>query len=177
MKVAICARSRFESAVHEARAASQRVKALGHSVSEVSLDDVKYSQLDGLDVACVFGGDGTMLHAARALAPHGVPLLGVNIGHLGFLTIATTKEFDAAFGDVAAGRYEVEERAMLEARLVRAGRDVVTALALNDVVVARGAQVRSIHIAVTVDGDPLIVYWSDGVITATATGSTAYGFS
>ena len=177
MKVAICARSRFESAVHEARAASQRVKALGHSVSEVSLDDVKYSQLDGLDVACVFGGDGTMLHAARALAPHGVPLLGVNIGHLGFLTIATTKEFDAAFGDVAAGRYEVEERAMLEARLVRAGRDVVTALALNDVVVARGAQVRSIHIAVTVDGDPLIVYWSDGVMTATATGSTAYGFS
>jgi len=177
VKVAICARSRFESAVHEARAASQRVKALGHSVSEVSLDDVKYSQLDGLDVACVFGGDGTMLHAARALAPHGVPLLGVNIGHLGFLTIATTKEFDAAFGDVAAGRYEVEERAMLEARLVRAGRDVVTALALNDVVVARGAQVRSIHIAVTVDGDPLIVYWSDGVITATATGSTAYGFS
>ena len=177
MKVAICARSRFESAVHEARAASQRVTALGHSVSEVSLDDVKYSQLDGLDVACVFGGDGTMLHAARALAPHGVPLLGVNIGHLGFLTIATTKEFDAAFGDVAAGRYEVEERAMLEARLVRAGRDVVTALALNDVVVARGAQVRSIHIAVTVDGDPLIVYWSDGVITATATGSTAYGFS
>ncbi|TMB75980.1 MAG: NAD(+)/NADH kinase [Chloroflexi bacterium] len=177
MKVAICARSRFESAVHEARAASQRVKALGHSVSEVSLDDVKSSQLDGLDVACVFGGDGTMLHAARALAPLGVPLLGVNIGHLGFLTIATTKEFDAAFGDVAAGRYEVEERAMLEARLVRAGRDVVTALALNDVVVARGAQVRSIHIAVTVDGDPLIVYWSDGVITATATGSTAYGFS
>ena len=177
MKVAICARSRFESAVHEARAASQRVTALGHSVSEVSLDDVKSSQLDGLDVACVFGGDGTMLHAARALAPHGVPLLGVNIGHLGFLTIATTKEFDAAFGDVAAGRYEVEERAMLEARLVRAGRDVVTALALNDVVVARGAQVRSIHVAVTVDGDPLIVYWSDGVITATATGSTAYGFS
>src|SRR5207249_4595454 len=87
---------------------ADRAKAVGHSVSEVSLDDVKCSQLDGIDVACVFGGDGTMLHAARALAPHGVPLLGVNIGHLGFLTIATTKEFDATFGDVAAGRYEVE---------------------------------------------------------------------
>ena len=177
MKVAICVRQRFESAVHEAKAASQRVRDLGHSVVEVSLDDVKASQVDGLDVACVFGGDGTMLHAARALAPHGVPLLGVNIGHLGFLTIATTKEFDAAFGDVVAGRYEVEERAMLEAKLVRNDREVVTALALNDVVVARGAQVRSIHVGVTVDGEALIVYWSDGVITATATGSTAYGFS
>jgi NAD+ kinase len=177
MKVAICVRQRFVSAVQEAKAASLRVRDLGHSVVEMSLDDVKASQVNGLDVACVFGGDGTMLHAARALAPHGVPLLGVNIGHLGFLTIATTKEFDAALGDVVAGRYEVEERAMLEAKLVRDEREIVTALALNDVVVARGAQVRSIHVGVTVDGEALIVYWSDGVIIATATGSTVYGFS
>jgi len=173
----VCVRPRFESAVQEAREASKSIRDQRHEVIELSLDDVKPAQVTGVDVACVFGGDGTMLHAARALAPHGIPLLGVNIGHLGFLTITTTKEFASAFTDVVAGRYEVEERAMLDARLVRGGQSFAEAIALNDVVVARGAQVRSIHVAVSVDGEPLITYWSDGVITATATGSTAYGFS
>src|SRR5439155_2499271 len=143
----------------------------------VGLDDVKDAPLKGVELAAVFGGDGTMLHAARALAPRGIPLLGVNIGHLGFLTIATTQEFEAAFADVVAGRYDVEERAMLEARLTRGGKELASALALNDVVVARGALVRSIHIQVTVDDVPLILYWADGVITATATGRTAHAFS
>jgi len=80
-------------------------------------------------------------------------------------------------GDVLAGRFTIEERALLDARLVRGGKEVVRALALNDVVVARGKQVRSINVAVRVDKEPLIVYWADGLIVATATGSTAYGFS
>jgi len=173
----MCVRPRFESAVQEAKAASKRVRDQGHDVVELSLDDVKPTQVAGIDLACIFGGDGTMLHAARALAPHGIPLLGVNIGHLGFLTITTTKEFASAFTDVAAGRYEIEERAMLQTQLRRVAQILVDAVALNDVVVARGARVHSIHVAVSVDGEPLITYWSDGVITATATGSTAYGFS
>ncbi|HKW78475.1 MAG TPA: NAD(+)/NADH kinase [Candidatus Limnocylindria bacterium] len=176
MRIAICARPNFADAAAVAKKASARVRAAGHDVVEIGLDDPK-PQVRGVELACVFGGDGTMLHAARALAPRGVPLLGINIGHLGFLTVATTEEFDGALADVAAGRYEVEERAMLETAVRRDGREVASSLALNDVVVARGANVRSIHVGVTVDGDPLIVYWADGVITATATGSTAYGFS
>lgn len=177
MKVAVCARPNFAEAVAAARSAAGRVRSLGHEVVEVGLDDVRDEQLKGIEIATVFGGDGTMLHAARALAPRGIPLLGVNIGHLGFLTIATTAEFEAAFGDIAAGRFEVEERAMLDARLLRDGRVLAIGLALNDVVVARGALVRSIHIEVIVDDAPLIQYWADGVIIATATGSTAYAFS
>lgn len=177
MKVAVCYRPNFTDAASAARDAASRVRTNGHEVVDVALDDVKDAQLAGVEIACVFGGDGTMLHAARALAPRGVPLLGVNLGHLGFLTMATIDEFDAAFADVAAGRFEVEERAMLDARVLRGGSDVVSARALNDVVVARGALVRSIHVSVSVDGDPLILYWADGVIVATATGSTAYAFS
>lgn len=177
MKVAVCVRPNFAEAVAAAKTAVERVRSLGHEVVEVGLDDVRDDQLKGVEIATVFGGDGTMLHAARALAPRGIPLLGVNIGHLGFLTIATTAEFEAAFGDIAAGRFKVEERAMLDARLMRDGKMLASGLALNDVVVARGALVRSIHIQVVVDDAPLIQYWSDGVITATATGSTAYAFS
>lgn len=177
MKVAVCVRPNFADAVGVAKAAAQRLRGSGHDVVEIGLDSVRPEQLAGLQIGCVFGGDGTMLHAARALAPSGVPLLGVSMGHLGFLTFATIDEFDAAFADVVAGRYTVEERDMLEATLTRGAETVATSLALNDVVVARGALVRSVHIAVAIDGDPLIVYWADGVITATATGSTAYGFS
>ena len=177
MRVAVCVRPNFADAVSAAKAAASRIRSLGHDVVEVGLDDVRDEQVKGVEIATVFGGDGTMLHAARALAPRGVPLLGVNIGHLGFLTIASTDEFEAAFGDIAAGRFEVEERAMLDARLRRRATDVARGLALNDVVVARGALVRSIHVQVIVDDQPLIQYWADGVITATATGSTAYAFS
>lgn len=125
----------------------------------------------------MFGGDGTVLRAARALSPFDIPILGVNLGRLGFLTMTTIDQFDEAMGDVLAGRFTIEERALLDARLVRGGKEIVRALALNDVVVARGKQVRSINVAVRVDGEPLIVYWADGLIVATATGSTAYGFS
>jgi NAD+ kinase len=177
VKVAVCVRPNFTDAVAAARVASAKIRALGHEVVEVGLDDVKDAVVAGADLATVFGGDGTMLHAARALAPRGIPLLGVNIGHLGFLTMATTTEFEAAFADFAAGRFEIELRAMLDARLVRAEEVTATGLALNDVTVARGQFVRSIHVQVTVDDEPLIQYWADGVITATATGSTAYAFS
>lgn len=177
MKIAVCYRPNFTDAVSAAHDAARRIRAAGHSVSDVALGAIRDGALEGVDVACVFGGDGTMLHAARALAARGIPMLGVNLGHLGFLTMATINEFDAAFGDVAAGRFEVEERSMLEARLERKGALILRELALNDVVVARGTAVRSIHIGVSVDGDPLIVYWADGVIAATATGSTAYAFS
>lgn len=177
MRIAVAFRADFADAAATARDAGARMRGAGHEVVEFVLGTTHPESLSGVSLACVFGGDGTMLHASRALAPSGIPLLGVNLGHLGFLTMVTKDEFDEALHDVGAARYQIEERAMLEARLVRGGREVMRELALNDVVVARGAPVRSIHVAVSVDGDPLVVYWADGVIAATATGSTAYAFS
>ncbi len=158
--------------------AGDKLRKAGHEAMELALDSRALTkEIEKAEVAFVFGGDGTVLRAARALSPFDIPILGVNLGRLGFLTATTIDQFDAAMGDVIAGRFTIEERALLDARLVRDGKEIVRALALNDVVVARGKQVRSINVAVRVDGEPLIVYWADGLIVATATGSTAYGFS
>ncbi len=178
MKLAICVRTDWSDAVRASRDAAARVRKAGHDVVEVALDSAELkADVTGVTLACVFGGDGTVLRAARALAPAGIPLLGVNLGRLGFLTAITVDEFDAALSDFLAARYTIEERALLDARLQRGGTSAARWLALNDVVVARGAQVRSIHVAVRVDDEPLIVYWADGVVVATSTGSTAYAFS
>jgi NAD+ kinase len=177
MKIAVGFRPDWPASVAAAKAAAATLRRSGHEVVDLALDGSAVATAKGATIACVFGGDGTMLRAARALAPLGIALLGVNLGRLGFLTAVTTETFDAALADVLGGRYTTDERTLLDARMARDGRDAVRALALNDVVVARGAHVRSIHMTVRVDREPLIVYWADGLIVATATGSTAYGFS
>ena len=171
MKIALASRP-------DAKKLAVKLRLAGHEIFEVSLDGHALPiGVSTAGIACVFGGDGTVLRAARALSPLDIPILGVNLGRLGFLTATTIAEFDAALADVVAGRFELEVRAMLDARVMRDRNEFARALALNDVVVARGKQVRSIRVAVRVDGEPLIVYWADGLIVATATGSTAYGFS
>lgn len=178
MKIVLGSRPDWPQSVDIAKKLAVKLRLAGHEIVEISLDGKPVSgEAAGSGVACVFGGDGTVLRAARVLAPVGVPILGVNLGRLGFLTMTTIQEFDAALADVVAGRFELEVRSMLDALVVRDGNNFIQALALNDVVVARGKPVRSIHIGVKVDGEPLIVYWADGLIVATATGSTAYGFS
>lgn len=178
MRIALAARPSWPESVEITKKLAVKLKLAGHEILEVSLDGKSLPiGISSANIACVFGGDGTVLRAARALSPHGVPILGVNLGRLGFLTATTIQEFDAALADAAAGRFEIETRAMLEARVVRASAPVAQGIALNDVVVARGKLVRSIRVAVRVDGEPLINYWADGIVVATATGSTAYGFS
>lgn len=178
MRFAVAVRPDRPAGAALAQAAVGRMRAAGHEVREVSLDGGDLGgAVDGVDIACIFGGDGTMLRAARALAPLGVPLLGVNLGRLGFLTAGSIDEFDAIVAEIAAGRWSCEDRTLLQARVSRAGATRLDAHALNDVVVARGALVRSIHIDVRIDGAPFTVYWADGLIVATATGSTAYGMS
>ena len=178
MRIVIGSRPDWPASLDVAKKTAVRLRLHGNEIVELPLDGRPATQdAAGAGVACVFGGDGTVLRAARVLAPLNVPLLGVNLGRLGFLTATTLDQFDAAIADIVAGRFEVEVRTMLDARVIRNQNDLARALALNDVVVARGARVRSIHIAVRVDGEPLIVYWADGLIVATATGSTAYGFS
>jgi NAD+ kinase len=178
VKIILGSRPDWPASVDVTKKLAVKMRLAGHQIVEVSLD-VRAIPPDATsaELACVFGGDGTVLRAARAFAPYDIPLLGVNLGRLGFLTATTLDQFDDAVADVAAGRFELEVRAMLDARVIRDKNEYVKAIALNDVVVARGKQVRSIRVAVKVDGEPLIVYWADGLIVATATGSTAYGFS
>jgi NAD+ kinase len=178
VKLAFAVRPDWDVAMDAARDAAKRARAKGHDVAEVKLDSpVLAREVAGAEVAIVFGGDGTMLRAARAFSPLAIPILGVNLGRLGFLAGGSLAELDGFLAEIAAGRCTTEERTLLEARLRRKGGTDLEALALNDVVVARGKEVRSIHIDVKIDGAPFTVYWADGLIVATATGSTAYGMS
>ena len=178
MKLAFAVRPDWDVAAAAARDAATRARTKGHEVVEVKLDSPSLArEVAGAEVAIVFGGDGTMLRAARALAPLAIPMLGVNLGRLGFLAGGSIDELDGLLAEIAAGRCTTEERTLLEAHVHRKGARDLDALALNDVVVARGREVRSIHIGVTLDGAPFTTYWSDGLIVATATGSTAYGMS
>ncbi|MBO8142534.1 MAG: NAD(+)/NADH kinase [Firmicutes bacterium] len=130
-----------------------------------------------LDAAVVLGGDGAVLRAARKLAPWRVPILSVNVGRLGFLTQVEHEELPAALERLLAGDYDVEERLMLEAGVVREGRRVVRSIGLNDAVVTRGTVARIIHIQVRVGGELVLDYAGDGIVVATPTGSTGYSLS
>jgi NAD+ kinase len=178
VKLAICSRTDRPDAVAAAADAAKRLRSAGQDVVEVRLDAATLARdVDGAQVVCVFGGDGTMLRAARRIAPLGLPLLGVNLGRLGFLTGTSVDELDGTIAEVLAGRYSCEDRTVVAATVTRAGKMVYEGRALNDVVVARGAQVRAIHVDVRIDGEPFTVYWADGIVVATATGSTAYAMS
>lgn len=178
MKLAICSRTDRPAAIAAAAEAAKRLRAGGRDVVEVTLDGATLARdVADAQVVSVFGGDGTMLRAARRIAPLGVPLLGVNLGRLGFLTGTSVDEFDDTIAEVLAGRYTCEDRTVVSTTVTRAGKAVYEGRALNDVVVARGEQVRAIHVDVRIDGEPFTVYWADGIVVATATGSTAYAMS
>ena len=128
------------------------------------------------DLVIVLGGDGTLLSAARNLAP-GVPILGVNLGTLGFLTEVGRGGLYPALVQVLAGKFETEERFLLDVELRRANGGVVSFRVLNDAVVTKGALARIIELTLKVDGHLIARYRSDGVIISTPTGSTAYNLS
>jgi NAD+ kinase len=178
VRLAVCSRTDRPAAITAAADAAKRLRARGAEVVEVELDAPSLAKdIAGAEVVCVFGGDGTMLRAARRIAPLGIPVLGVNLGRLGFLTGTSVEEFDGTIAEVLAGRYSSEDRTVVATSVTRAGRTVYEGRALNDVVVARGAQVRAIHVDVRIDSQPFTVYWADGIVVATATGSTAYAMS
>jgi NAD+ kinase len=134
--------------------------------------------LRAADFAVALGGDGTMLRVAREVAPRGIPLLGVNIGQLGFLSGADETEFGRRLDALLAGRFIVEERSMLSAEVLRGGRRVHGPdLALNEVVIRCGDQARAITLS-TRSGERFVAdYFGDGLIVATPTGSTAYSLA
>ncbi|HVQ42043.1 MAG TPA: NAD(+)/NADH kinase [Vicinamibacterales bacterium] len=133
----------------------------------------------GVDVVIAFGGDGTLLDAASAVShsAHDAPLVGINLGHLGFLTEVGRQDMIAALDRLVDGETTVEERLLLAGRVHRQGGALPDRFALNDIVVTRGALARMIEIDVEVDGAPVSHVKADGLIVATATGSTAYNLS
>ena len=129
-----------------------------------------------VDLLLVFGGDGTMLRVARDIAGSTTPMLGINIGGLGFLTAVPSNELPRALNHVWNGEFKYESRTLIEASGCCNGRQI-QAPALNDIVVSRGAVSRLIGLDVTVDGEPLTRYRCDGLIISSPTGSTAYSLS
>lgn len=134
------------------------------------------NQPSGVDAAIVLGGDGTLLHAAGFLAPFGIPLLGVNLGYLGFLTEVEASELSPALERLLTEAYEIEERMLLEAVVEGESRQD-RFLAVNDVVITRSAFARMIHLSIDVEGVSVGNFLADGLIISTPTGSTAYSLS
>ena len=129
-------------------------------------------------LAIVVGGDGTLLGAGRALAPHGVPILGVNQGRLGFMVDVLPEDIGETLDSVLGGELAVEERLLLEARLRRADSSEMPLLrAVNDVVVRNQASIRMLEFETWLDGEFISQHRADGIVVATPTGSTAYALS
>jgi len=129
------------------------------------------------EIIMVLGGDGTLIGTARRTAGTGCPLLGINLGHLGFLTEIELPELFPALEDVLAGRYFLDQRLMIQVEVIRAGTAGRKLLAINEAVVSKGSFARLIRVTTHVDGLEVASYPSDGLIVSTPTGSTAYSLS
>ncbi|MCI0566909.1 MAG: NAD(+)/NADH kinase [Acidobacteria bacterium] len=125
----------------------------------------------------VLGGDGTLLGVARSLTHRPVPVLGVNLGKLGFLTETALGDLEEVLANVLDGHFEVEERMMLQVQVLRGRKSIATSTLLNDVVINKSALARILELDVRIDGQFVAIYHADGLIVATPTGSTAYSLS
>ncbi len=154
------------------------MRGLDHWESAAADLEVLRRELPGTDVLVVFGGDGTFLRAARAVADVDVPLLGINVGKVGFLSKVEAGDLLRVLERLKAGQYALEHRMALEARIFRAGADGPEVhVALNDVVVARGSLARVVRLDVSIDESHLATFVADGLVVASPTGSTGYSFS
>jgi NAD+ kinase len=182
-----------EEAVTSARQVARQLTAAGVSVrsldseaGDLSLTDAGVdpevvasgpSAAVGAEVVLVLGGDGTLLRAAEIARPAGVPLLGVNLGHVGFLAEAERDDIAQTVERILSRSYQVEERLTLDVRIWTDGGQPTTEWALNEISVEKAARERVIEVIVEVDGRPLSRWGCDGVVCATPTGSTAYAWS
>lgn len=156
----------------EATAAVER--ALAEAGIQVVHDP---AQAGSAEAAIVLGGDGTMLHAAHLTYGMNIPLLGVNLGRVGFLAELDRDDAAAAVRHLATGEYATEERGTLEVKVTRADGSVESGWALNEVTVERAERVRTLEVSLAVDDRPLSSFGCDGIVVSTATGSTAHAFS
>ncbi|WP_299445594.1 NAD kinase [uncultured Phycicoccus sp.] len=146
------------------------------AVEGVEAVDETRHDLD-VELVCVLGGDGTILRGAEISRGSGAPLLGVNLGHVGFLAEAEREALDATVERICARDYTVEERMTLEVRARVNGSEPFASWALNEVTVEKASRERMLELTVEIDGRPLSTWGCDGIVMATPTGSTAYAFS
>ncbi len=163
-------------------AAGVRVRVLQPEAAALSGVDVAQfpataEAAEGAEMVVVIGGDGTLLRAAELARPAAVPLLGVNLGHVGFLAEAEPEDLSDAVDRVVAGSYTVEERMTVDVTIREDGQVTAATWALNEATVEKAARERMVDLVLEVDGRPLSRWGCDGVVFATPTGSTAYAFS
>jgi NAD+ kinase len=158
-----------------------RVRVLADEAGDLGIPGVvpvvEDGAADDVEIVIALGGDGTFLRAAELARPVGAPLLGINLGRVGFLAEAEFDDVDQAVRDVVDGAYTVEERLTLDVTAWRDGEPVASSWALNEASVEKGARERMLEVLVEVDGRALSRYGCDGVVCATPTGSTAYALS
>jgi NAD+ kinase len=137
------------------------------------------AELPTTDALVVLGGDGTFLRAARAVAEVDVPLLGINLGKVGFLSKAEASDLEPVLEKISAGDFTIDERLAIEGRILRqgVGDDAARHVALNDIVIARGSLARVCRFDVSIDDSHLATFIADGLVVASPTGSTGYSFS
>ena len=156
-----------------------QVRGIDHWQAQSGDQEVLVRELATTDALVVLGGDGTFLRAVRAVAEVDVPILGINLGKVGFLSKAEAGELDGVLAKITDGRFAIDERMALEGRILRDGKPIDDArhFALNDIVVARGSLARVCRLDVAIDDTHLATFTADGLVVASPTGSTGYSFS
>jgi NAD+ kinase len=165
--------------VRERAAGWCRMRKIDHWAAQAQDFEKLCAELATTDVLVVLGGDGTFLRAARAVIDVDVPLIGINLGKVGFLSKAEANELEDVLARIVAGEYAIDERMALEARIMPAGGKEGGTIhhALNDIVVARGALARVCRLDVAIGPSHLATFIADGLVVASPTGSTGYSFS
>ena len=150
---------------------------LGRKINRQELIADKREIGEKANLIISLGGDGTLFRVARDFSPYQIPLLGINLGGLGFLTEIPVSQFKEGLTKIMTGRYKIEKRLMLEAIIYRDKRKIGTSLALNDFVISKVALSRLVNLKTFVSGEFITTYSADGLIISTPTGSTAYSLS
>lgn len=179
-RIGVLAHPEIPEALDVAKNVADFLRGAGLQATNGSLfeEDLQKAVLNrDFDLIIALGGDGTMLRAGHLCAPVDIPLLGINVGHFGFLIEVHRENWREVLPKLLEGEFRYEERMMIFARCAREGEKDVNFDVINDVVVARGQYVRPIEVEASIEGEPIASYVADGLIAATATGSTAYALA
>jgi NAD+ kinase len=153
------------------------VRGRAKVIANCRIEECKVGVLKEADFAIVFGGDGSIISAARSLSQSGVPVVGVNLGKLGFLAEFSVGEIKRLFDDIISGKAAIERRMMLSCSIVSGGQEKFCSAAINDIFITAGPPFRMIELKMSVDGQALADCVGDGLIICTPTGSSAYNLS
>jgi NAD+ kinase len=179
-KIAIAAHPKLPEAINTSAQISRYFNKLGYRPFSAKLDDEELPiriKNGKFDLLIALGGDGTMLRAGHICSPYQVPILGINLGHFGFLAEIRGNQWREYLPRILKGDYWLERRMMLNAKHIRDGKIIRKSDVLNEVVVGRGKFIHPVHFITSVDGRLLTTYVADALIAATATGSTAYALA